>query len=423
MNRPQLPLAILVLVLAALALAWTLHTPLRRLAFEVSGEEQPQAQARGLIQYATNWTRPLPDTRPNVPIDHSNVSPFGVNTFLEQEVEPAKRERQMQMIAGAGFKWIRQEFAWADIEIAAKGDFSDRRNDPRGVDAWAKYDNIVELAQKYNVQVVARLTSPPAWSRRDGNARGAFSPPDNLADYAGFVEAVLRRYEGRVRYLQIWNEPNLTPEWGDCPTCGVDPEAYTELLCTAYARAKSVDPEAVIISGALGQTLTLNRFPPTGGTNEFVFLQRMYDAGAGGCFDILSVNDYGLGSGPADQRLRFNITNFARPMYLRDVMVKNGDEHKPIWIAEVGWNAVPNDPKIIQWGEFGQVTPEQQGEYLVRAYQRIRQEWPWVGVAFTWFFKPADEHERNQAKYYFRIVDPDFTPLPAYEAIKAYATK
>jgi hypothetical protein len=361
--------------------------------------------------------------RPNTSIAYSGVSPFGVNTFLEQEVEPAKRERQMQMIAAAGFRWIRQEFAWADIEIAAKGDFVDRRNDPNGVNAWAKYDNIVELASKYNVQVVARLTSPPAWTRRDGNARGAFAPPDNLNDYADFVEAVLLRYKGKLHFLQIWNEPNLTPEWGDCPTCGVDPEAYTRLLCAAYQRAKAVDPEAVIISGALGQTLTLNRFPPTGGLNEFIFLQQMYDAGAGNCFDIMSVNDYGLGSGPTDQRLRFNITNFARPMYLREVMVKNGDEHKPIWIAEVGWNAVPDDHSIIQWGEFGQVTLEQQGQYLVRAYQRIRSEWPWVGVAFTWFFKPADEHEKNQAKYYFRLVNPDFTPLPAYDAIKAYANK
>lgn len=416
-------LAIPGLVLLALIAAWALREPLRHVAWQVSGETEPLAQVRGLLQYATNWTRPQPETRPDAPITYAGVNPFGVNTFLEQEVEPAKRERQMQMIAEAGFKWIRQEFAWADIEIAGKGDFIDRRNDPNGVDAWSKYDHVVDLADRYNVQVVARLTSPPDWTRQDGKARGAFAPPDDLNDYADFVEAVLRRYQGRLRFLQIWNEPNLTPEWGDCPTCGVDPEAYTRLLCAAYDRTKSVDPNVAILSGALGQTLTLNRFPPTGGLNEFIFLQRMYDAGAGRCFDILSVNDYGLGSGPTDRRLRFNITNLARPMYLRDVMVKNGDSYKPIWIAEIGWNAVPNDPKIIQWGEFGQVTPEQQGEYLVRAYQRIRDEWPWVGVAFTWFFKPADEHEQNQAKYYFRLVNPDFTPLPAYEAIKAYATQ
>jgi hypothetical protein len=282
MSRFRFLLALVTLAAIALALAW--REPLRR-DFRVW--RRTAAEKRADCWYATNWT---PPARGDAPIAYSGVSPFGVNTFLEQEVEPAKRERQMQMIAAAGFKWIRQEFAWADIEIAAKGDFTDRRNDPRGVDAWAKYDDIVALAQKYNVQVVARLTSPPAWSRRDGTARGAFAPPDNLPDYADFVEATLRRYKGRLRFVQIWNEPNLTPEWGDCPTCGVDPEAYTRLLCAAYARAKSVDPEAVIVSGALGQTLTLNRFPPTGGMNEFVFLQRMYDAGAP-VVDILSVND------------------------------------------------------------------------------------------------------------------------------------
>ena len=179
----------------------------------------------------------------------------------------------------------------------------------------------------------------------------------------------------------------------------------------------------MIVSGALGQTLTLNRFPPGGGLNEFVFLQRMYDAGAGQCFDVLSVNDYGLGSGPTDRRLRFNITNFSRPMYLRDVMVKNGDERKPIWIAEVGWNAIPNDPRIIQWGAFGQVTPEQQGDYLVRAYQRIKRRMAVGGRGVHVVLQAGRRARAQQAKYYFRIVEPDFTPLPVYEAIKAYATQ
>jgi beta-glucosidase/6-phospho-beta-glucosidase/beta-galactosidase len=228
----RLRLAILVFALALIAI-WAFRTPLRQWAFEASGEEELMGQVRGLFQYATNWTRPLPDTRPNAQITTFGASPFGVNTFLEQEVEPAKRERQMQMIAGAGFHWIRQEFPWADIEITAKGDFLDRRNDPNGVDAWNKYDNIVDLAQKYNLQVMARLTSPPEWSRHDGQARGAFAPPDNIFDYADFVEAVVRRYKGRLRFLQIWNEPNLTPEWGNCSTCGVDPAAYTKLLCAS----------------------------------------------------------------------------------------------------------------------------------------------------------------------------------------------
>jgi hypothetical protein len=66
------------------------------------------------------------------------------------------------------------------------------------------------------------------------------------------------------------------------------------------------------------------------------------------------------------------------------------------------------------------VTPEQQARYAVLAYQRVMAEWPWVGVVNFWFFKRPSDAERNQAWYYFRMVEPDFSPLPVYEAMKAY---
>jgi hypothetical protein len=64
---------------------------------------------------------------------------------------------------------------------------------------------------------------------------------------------------------------------------------------------------------------------------------------------------------------------------------------------------------------------EEQARYVPLAYQRVREEWPWVGVVNYWFFKRADERERNQAMYYFRMVEPDFTPLPVYGAMQEYA--
>ena len=38
----------------------------------------------------------------------------------------------------------------------------------------------------------------------------------------------------------------------------------------------------------------------------------------------------------------------------------------------------------------------------------------------TWFFKRASDAEKGQAMYYFRLVEPDFTPLPVYDALKQY---
>jgi hypothetical protein len=98
-------------------------------------------------------------------------------------------------------------------------------------------------------------------------------------------------------------------------------------------------------------------------------------------------------------------------------MVKNGDASKSTWISEMNWNAVPTDFPIKP---YGYVTVEQQARYVVEAYKRAQTEWPWVGVINFWFFKRPSEAEKDQPWYYFRMVEPDFTPLPVYNAVKEY---
>jgi len=385
--------------------------------FARTGEEDLLPQVRGMAHLAANALHPQSHAAPDVPVAHAGVNPFGINVFLEQEVEEWKRERSLQMIAVAGFHWIRQEFPWEDIEIHGKGDFEDRRHEPYR-SAWDKYDHIVDLAEQHGLEVIARLSNPPAWTRTLTDTIGTRAPPDDMADWGDYVAAVVSRYRGRVHTYQLWNEPNIYPEWGEQP---VDPEGYTRLLCEGYRRAKEADPDAVILSGALAPTVELHPGPgPALGLHEFVFLQRMYDAGAGDCFDVLSVNDYMLWSGPTDRRMQPRNISFSRPTYVRDIMVANGDAAKPVWISEMNANAVPNDPTIEGWGAYGQVTLEQQARYAVLAYQRAMEEWPWVGVVNFWFFKRPSDAEQNQSWYYFRMVEPDFTPLPVYEAMRTY---
>jgi hypothetical protein len=399
---------ILVALVALLVIGFALAPSFPAWAFGLTGEEDTLPQVRGLLDLAGQTIRPPLDLRPNTTINYAEVSPYGINTFLHQEVEPAKREKQVQLIAAAGFHWLRQEFPWADIEIHSKGDFEDRRN-ATPVSAWKKYDDMVDLAEKYHVEFIARLSSTPEWARTQ--VTGTFAPPDYYTDYADFAAAVAEHYKGRVRYFQIWNEPNGNGEWGEQ---AVNPEAYTQLLCETYRRLKAVDSNIVVLAAALTPTNEV-----TGDNlNEFIYLQRMYDAGAGKCFDIMSVQGYGLWSGPTDQRLNPITVNYSRPLYLRDLMVRNGDEHKPIWISEMNWNAVPKDNGLPP--NYGQVTLEQQARWAPLAYERARKEWPWIGVINFWFFKRADDSEKNQTWYYFRMADPDFTLMPVHDAMKEY---
>ncbi len=419
LKRAAVGALIALLLIGALALDLANHGAAWTLFFRLTGEESMVAQIRGMIELGSNLTRPPLDLALDQPVRYANLSPYGINTFLEQEVEIAKREQSLRMIADAGFTWIRQQFSWEDIEVHGRGDFSDRRNEAITgvVNAWDKYDNIVDLADQYGLAIMARLDNPPAWTHANPEI-GSFAPPDDVQDFVNFAVTLAERYRGRIHYYQVWNEPNIYPEWGNQ---SVNPEAYTELLCRTYHALKAVDPDIVVITGALAPTLEL-----TGrDLNDLIFLQRMYDAGAGECFDVLSAQAYGFFSAPTDLRTRPTTITFTRHRYLRDLMVANGDTDTPIWLSEAAWNPIdsPEVPPDVQSREaYGVVTAEQAARYMPMGYELAEQDYPYLGVMFYWFFKRAGESERNQSWYYFRMVEPDFTPRPVYDAMRDYIT-
>jgi hypothetical protein len=230
-------------------------------------------------------------------------------------------------------------------------------------------------------------------------------------DYWDFVQLTVERYRGRVQAYQIWNEPNLTSEWGRQRP---DPPAYTRLLRGAAERIRAADPQARVLMAALAPTLPEN----DDAQNELLFLQQLYDAGARGAFDVLAVQAYGLRGGPDDPRIDRSDVTFSRPVLVREVMVRNGDAAVPVWATEVGWNV--NPPELPEQ-RFGRVTPTLQARYTVRAFVRAQQDWPWMQVLFVWFWKRADEFNRQQDWFWFRLADPDFSLQPVYYALRDYA--
>ena len=340
------------------------------------------------------------------PIPNTDVNPYGANFFLEQEVEEWKQRKTLLMAWEAGLRWARQQFLWAEIEPQRKGEF-----------VWEKYDHLVDLYEEYGFQIIARLDWPPNWSRRDNSLPNA--PPDDLRDYADFVYAFVDHYRGRINYVEIWNEPNIWPEWGNRP---VDPEGYGEMLRMAYLRAKEADPDVYILSAPLA--ITFGQEHPEPGKwismNELQFLEEMYEAGAGEYFDILSANAFGLGS-PPEEPPREDLLNFSRVLLLREIMERYGDCNKAIWFSEYGWNAAPADfpPERLIWRR---VSEEEQAAYTVRGIEFARAHWPWAGVFNIWYFRQVGNIPAERADYYFRMVDVDFTARPLYKAVQSAAS-
>lgn len=334
-------------------------------------------------------------------LPHTDVNPYGANFFLDREVEGWKQEKTLEMARAAGIGWIKQQFSWEEIEPQRKGAFE-----------WAKHDRIVDLAERYGMQVIARLDRPPDWTRQDNGFKTR--PPDDFEDYGDFVYEVVRRYRGRVRYVQIWNEPNLSAEWG---FQRVDAVAYTRLLEVAYRRAKEADPDVVVLSAPLA--MTLEDASMRGNHNDLVFLDEMYGAGAGRFFDVLSANAFGFDRPPEDAPDP-EVLNFRRVELQREIMERHGDAGKAVWINEYGWNAAPGSfpEELLTWER---VTEAEQAEYTVRGIAWARAQWPWLGVVNIWYFRQVGDVPPDRAAYYFALVDPEFNPRPVYEALRRSA--
>jgi hypothetical protein len=334
-------------------------------------------------------------------IPHTNLNPLGANFFLEREVEPWKREETVRMARQAGITWAKQQFPWIEIE-RERGEFS-----------WDKYDAIVALCEAYGVQVVARLDAAPGWAREGSSMPGR--PPNDFDWYGDFVYRFVEHYRGRVRYIQIWNEPNLYIEWGNRP---VDPAGYVELLRIAYQRAKEADPNVYVLSAPLA--ITLGEPHPEPGKwramSDLQFLEEMYQAGAAPYFDLLSANAFGMGS-PPEEPPSPGTLNFRRIALQREIMERYGDYDKPVWFNEYGWNAAPETfaEQDLPWKR---VSEEEQALYSVQGLKYARQNWPWAGVFFVWYFRQVGDIPPQEAAYYFRMVDVDFSPRRVYYAIQ-----
>jgi hypothetical protein len=345
-------------------------------------------------------------TAGTAPVETKASAPpaLGMNVFLEQEVDPERRQRSLDLLRAAGVTWIRQELPWEQVQPSAKGETTDPKF---GGSTWTKFDDIVDRASVSGMHVVLRLDTSPRWALPP-DAPDGLSPPINYDDYFDFVSQVATRYRGKVDAYQVWNEPNLTSEWGHKPP---DAAAYARLLQGAASRIRAADPNARVVMAALSPTLTEN----SDALNELVYLQQLYDAGARGAFDVLALQAYGLRGGPDDPRTGPEDVTFSRPTLVHQLMLANGDGATPVWATEMGWNVNPPSFAVQQ---FGRVTPNLQARYTVRAFERAREQWPWLNVGFVWFWKRADDANRNQDWYWFRVAAPDFSLEPVYYALR-----
>lgn len=371
---------------------------------------------------ATAQARTAPDPAPTMTVAspivqlvrEGKVSPAqpAVHVFLWGH--PETTDRDLKLAKEAGFVWVKQRFEWRYIEKTKKGAFE-----------WHEPDRVVDAVNRAGLGMVVRLDNQPEWARRDG-LFPASGPPDSYRDWEDYVDAVARRYRGKIAAYEIWNEPNLTREWGGAKP---NPKDYTSLLKAAHAAIKRADPGALVISAGMSPTTESSEraMPAT------QFVEAMYAAGAKPYFDLLGAHAAGFKAEPEpdpalvaqDPALTNNdpsppdlkrAYSFRHVEDLRAIMVKHGDDAKQVAIMEMGWTSDPRPDSPYAWHS---VTEQQKGDYLVRALHFARQNWsPWVGM-MTVLYLPSPTWKSDNEQYHWAIADPNGTPRYAYKAIKS----
>jgi len=335
---------------------------------------------------------PPPELPPPAPFVVQTRNPkLGVHTRLADEVEAAKVGRTLALVREMGAPWIVELFPWSYYE-PAPGRFD-----------WSHADMVIAQAQQQGLTIIARLDVVPAWARpADSSTR--YLDEAHYADYVNYATAFAARYRSQVQHIIVWNEPNTTFEWGGRLP---DPAAYTKLLCAAYPAIKAANPEAIVLAAGLAPTLAPPGDPQ--GYDDLLYLQAMYDAGAGACFDALSAHAYG-GQAPFAQRPDPARVNFRRVELLHRVMELNDDENKAVYVTEGGWNDHP------RW--IYAVGPAERITYTLEACH-WSEEQEWLEVLAFWQFRMP--WGGASASVYYNFVGVDFTPRPIYEEVRKYA--
>ena len=120
-----------------------------------------------------------------------------------------------------------------------------------------------------------------------------------------FVKEALTHFKGRIRFWEIWNEPNFA----------IKPEDYVALLKELRAIIKAIDPQARVLAPAVCGI-------------QLPWYEAFYKAGGKDFCDILSIHDY-EGHESIDP-----VHWFWKYAALKKLMTAHGDADKPVWQTE-----------------------------------------------------------------------------------------
>jgi hypothetical protein len=251
--------------------------------------------------------------------DFNMQNPFCVLEFLNwnhpwNNHKYARKEDLLRVVAlmkEAGVGWVRMDFLWEDLE-PNQGQFE-----------FDKYDYVVELLSKNNINILGLLNYSTGWASSCGNWN---CPPKDNKLFINYAVCIVSRYKDKIKYWEIWNEPDSHTYWSKQDGL----KSYCEFLKDVYAAVKKAAPDCKVLNGGLANGLSS--------------VNHLYDNGAKDYFDILNIHIF-------ESPLHHDAVKrvIAYPKLAYKIMARNGDADKKIWITEIGCPGVKRGLDVDNW--------------------------------------------------------------------------
>lgn len=316
-------------------------------------------------------------------------SPYGVLEFLYWDhawnnhhyPSRASIDRSIELMKKCGVGMVRMDFLWQDIEPSA------------GTCVFDKYDYIVGALTRSNIAVLGVLSYHADWASPDKKWN---VPNQDHSFFLDYCRKVCGRYKDRVKFWEIWNEPDSKIYWE--PQDGL--REYARLLQDAYRALKEIDPGCTVLNGGLSEGIAS--------------VNTLYERGAREYFDVMNIHAF---ESPVQKDAIESVVSFVKAVAA--AMDRNGDTKKRIWVTEIGCPGVKAGTMVTDsW--LGENPSElQQAGWVTQIFHEVLAL-DRVDKVFWAFFRDTDNHWKNGVDY-FGLVRNDFSLKPAYRAYREAA--
>jgi hypothetical protein len=296
--------------------------------------------------------------------------PLGVNIHFT-DPDPG----EVRMLAAAGFRWVRMDFVWQQVEI------------DRGKYDFSAYDRLLSALDEYQIRPLFILDYS---HKLYDNGRAPYTDEGRHA-FAAWAAASVRRYSGRGVLWEIYNEPN-TGFWTPKPKVS----DYIKLALETSKAIHEVAPGEKIIGPAVWGM-------------DFEFVEACLGSGLLNYWSAVSVHPYRK-TDPESV-----VDDYAHLRKLLDKYAPTGN-HVPIISSEWGYSS----------SSFS-VDEKRQAELLARQVLINQSQ----GVALSiWYDWKDDGSEPAEIEHHFGTVlspyfskrDPVYDSKPAYRAAQTLSS-